>query len=167
MSRRIEVDENLEPVEIPGRILNELCSHALETLPEECCGLIVGSDQRRYGELRRCRNEMTSKHRADPVTYPRTGEHAFYMNELDYLRVQETAHASSERVTVVYHSHVGAGAYLSEMDLEYAENAFFPFPDSDQLVVAVCNEKVAGIGLFSREGDGQAFRGRSIILGTP
>lgn len=167
MSRRIEVDASLEPGIIPGPILHELYAHALETLPEECCGLIVGNDEERYRDVARCRNEMTAKHQADPITYPRTGTHAFYMNELDYMRVQESAHAKGDRVTAVYHSHVGAGAYLSEMDLEYAENAFFPFPDSDQFVVAICEEKIKGIGLFSREGSAGVFRGRSIILDTP
>ena len=69
-------------------------------------------------------------------------------------------------VTAVYHSHVGAGAYLSEMDLEYAENEFFPFPESDQLVVAVLDSKVAGIGLFRRIDFNAPFLGRTIISET-
>ena len=39
---RIEVDVTAPPVSIPGRVLNELCTHALETRPEECCGLLTG-----------------------------------------------------------------------------------------------------------------------------
>ena len=167
MSRRVEVDETLEPVSIPGRIINELCAHALETLPEECCGLILGNVDHRYREVSRCRNDMTQRHRRDPVTYPRSGEHAFYMNELDYMKVAEHAHGADEQITAVYHSHVGAGAYLSELDLEYAENDFFPFPDSDQLVIAVCHSKVTGIGLFRRNGAEAPFVGRIITTEIP
>ena len=166
MSRRVEVDENLEPIVIPGRILNELCAHALETLPEECCGLIVGDDDQRYREIARCRNDMSEQHRRDPITYPRTGEKAFFMNPHDYVKAQQRASENGERVTAVYHSHVGAGAYLSEMDLEYAENDFFPFPESDQLVVAVLDSKVSGIGLFRRAGINAPFLGRTIITET-
>ncbi len=167
MSRRVEVDENLEPIVIPGRILNELCAHALETLPEECCGLIVGDDDQRYREIARCRNDMSEQHRRDPITYPRTGEKAFFMNPHDYVEAQERARQNGARVTAVYHSHVGAGAYLSEMDLEYAENDFFPFPESDQLVVAVLDSKVAGVGVFRRAGVDGPFQGRTLITEVP
>ena len=166
MSRRVDVDEKLEPIVIPGRILNELCAHALETLPEECCGLIMGDDDHRYREVARCRNDMTQQHRIDPVTYPRTGKKAFFMNPLDYVEAQRQSGENGNRITAVYHSHVGAGAYLSEMDLEYAENEFFPFPESDQLVVAVLGSKVAGIGLFRRTDFNAPFRGRTIISET-
>ncbi|MCH2171228.1 Mov34/MPN/PAD-1 family protein [Myxococcota bacterium] len=165
MSRRIEVDESLDPVVIPGRILNEVCAHALESLPEECCGLIVGNEDQRYRESERCRNEMTQRHQRDPTSYPRDGGQAFYMNELDYMRVQERARERGGSVTAVYHSHVGAGPYLSAMDLQYADNAFFPFPDSDQLVVGVWDERVSGIGLFRRESRTRSFVGRSIVAG--
>ncbi len=166
VSRRVEVDENLEPILIPGRILNELCAHALESLPEECCGLITGDDDQRYREVARCRDDMTEQHRLDPITYPRTGVNAFFMNPHDYLQAQQRASENGDRVTAVYHSHVGAGAYLSEMDLEYAENDFFPFPESDQLVVAVLDSKVSGIGLFRRAGINAPFLGRTIITET-
>ena len=166
MSRRVEVDENLEPVVIPGRILNELCAHALETFPEECCGLIMGDDDQRYREVARCRNDMTQQHRLDPITYPRTGEQAFFMNPHDYVEAQRRAGQNGDRVTAVYHSHVGAGAYLSEMDLAYAENDFFPFPESDQLVVAVLDSKVARIGVFRRADLNAPFLGRAIVTET-
>jgi len=124
-------------------------------------------DDRRYREVARCRNDMMQLHRRDPITYPRTGEKAFFMNPHDYVEAQERARQNGSRVTAVYHSHVGAGAYLSEMDLEYAENDFFPFPESDQLVVAVLDAKVAGVGLFRRAGIDGPFQGRAILTETP
>ncbi len=167
MSRRVEVDENLEPIVIPGRILNELCAHALETLPEECCGLIMGDDDRRYREVARCRNDMTQQHRLDPVTYPRTGEKAFLMNPHDYVEAQRQAGQNGNRVTAVYHSHVGAGAYLSEMDLEYATREGFPYPGADQIVVAVHESDARGlVGVFTRETPSEPFRGRLVESGT-
>jgi len=160
--RRVDVDGSLPPVVIPGRILNELCAHALETLPEECCGLIVGDARQRYRGLVRCHNEMSRRHREDPVAFPRDGRQGFYMSEGDYLRAREQARAEGGSVTAVYHSHVGVGSYLSEQDLEYAENPFFPFPEADQIVVAVFERHVKGIGIFRREGYGRPFAGRSV-----
>jgi proteasome lid subunit RPN8/RPN11 len=47
MGRRTDVDDTLTPVLISGRILNELYNHALESQPEECCGLLVGDENDR------------------------------------------------------------------------------------------------------------------------
>jgi proteasome lid subunit RPN8/RPN11 len=67
----------------------------------------------------RCRNEATPRHLKDPEIQPRDGREAFVMNEHDYASAEKFAEARGERVTAVYHSHVGAGAYLSETDLDY------------------------------------------------
>jgi proteasome lid subunit RPN8/RPN11 len=171
---RVEVDKSLPPVVLPARTVSELLGHARETLPEECCGLIVGRVGERYRRLVRCRNEMTQRHRADPVAFPRDGRAAFWMNEADYMHTRDEAEAEGERVTAVYHSHVGAGAYLSEMDLDYARHALFPFPDADQIVVAVPSPDAShlamrledgcaqGIGIFVWDADGASFRGRRV-----
>jgi len=161
--RRIEVEEALPSVVIPRRILNDLYAHAIQSLPEECCGLIVGTDEERFQLLVRCRNEMTMRHRQDPVEYPRDGSKAFYMNSLDYMIAQEEAEARGARVTAVYHSHVGVGAYLSGMDLAYAESANFPFPDADHIVVAIFERKVDSVGFFRQGGKGQSFLGRTVV----
>ena len=150
MVRRVDVDETLSPVRIPASVLHELCNHALETHPEECCGLLIGNGAERYLRLVRCRNIMTALHQKDPDTYPRDGRAAFYMSEHDYLKALDEAEAAGQRVTAVYHSHVGAGAYLSEMDLEYAEQPLFPFPDADQIVVPIYERNVQGIAVFRR-----------------
>ncbi len=164
MARRVDVDASRPPLVLPGRILNELCAHALETLPEECCGLMLGQVNTRFSQVVRCRNDMTRRHLGDPQSHPRDGSTAFWMNEGDYAHAQALADASSCRVTAVYHSHVGVGAYLSELDLEYAEHELFPFPTADQIVIAVQERQVVGVGLFQREGAGKAFAGRAIVL---
>jgi proteasome lid subunit RPN8/RPN11 len=89
------------------------------------------------------------------------------MNEADYAHAQELAEAVGDAVTAVYHSHVDAGAYLSELDLEYAEQPLFPFPNADQIVIAVQERHVVGAGLFQREAAGKPFVGRAIVLAAP
>jgi proteasome lid subunit RPN8/RPN11 len=163
----VDVDASLPPLVLPGRILNELCTHALETLPEECCGLILGQRSARFAQLVRCRNEMTRLHRADPRSHPRDGNTAFWMNEGDYAHAQALAEAAGEVVTAVYHSHVDVGAYLSELDVEYAEHALFPFPSADQIVIAVRERQVVGLGLFQREAPDKPLVGRAIVLAAP
>ena len=167
MRRRVEVDEALAPVVIPGRILNELFAHALETLPEECCGLIVGDEREPFRNVVRCRNDMTQRHRGDPDRYPRDGREAFCMNEGEYQLVLEEAEAAGERVTAVYHSHVGSGSYLSETDLQYAESREFPFQQADQIVVALFERRVTGVGIFQRMAVGRPFVGRRLESAGP
>jgi len=167
VARRVDVDAFLPPLVLPGRILHELCAHALETLPEECCGLILGQRNARFGQLVRCRNEMTRLHLADPRSQPRDGNTAFWMNEGDHAHAQALAEAAGDVVTAVYHSHVDAGAYLSELDVEYAEHALFPFPTADQIVIAVQERHVVGLGLFQREAPGKPLVGRGIVLAAP
>ena len=154
MQRRIDVDDSLTPIGLPAQLLHELCKHAVEISDEECCGLILGDATDRYRQLIRCRNEMTALHHKDPVTYPRDGRAAFYMSPHDYLKALEEAEAAGLSVTAVYHSHVGVGAYLSEMDLEYVAQPLFPFPDADQIVLQVYDRRVGRVALFRRGTDG-------------
>jgi len=165
--RRVDVDEAHPPVAIAGRIRNELFTHALETLPEECCGLIVGDECEPFRRLARCRNEMTPLHRSEPQLHPRDGREAFHMHAGDYQHVIEQAEAAGERVTAVYHSHVGTGAYLSEIDLEGVEAMELLFPQADQIVVAVFERRVTGVGIFQRAAIGGPFLGRKLEPAGP
>lgn len=85
------------------------------------------------------------------------------MSETDYLKALENAETQGETVSAVYHSHVGAGAYFSEMDQEFAEHELFPFPDVAHIVVAVWDEQVSQVGVFERNGAGAPFSGRSLL----
>ena len=165
MRDSIPVDQQLEPASIPGRILNELCAHALETRPEECCGLLTGVHGDPFRTAYRCRNEMTLQQQNDPQRYPRDGREAYYMSEVDYLRALRDAESSGERVTAVYHSHVSAGVYLSEMDQDFAEHELFPFPDAAQIVLAVGTsavDRILAAGIFERDPESGLFRGRRL-----
>ena len=71
---------------------------------------------------------MNRHHRRDPFNYPRDARHAFHMRETDYQRVVREAEARGLRVTGIYHSHVNADAYFSELDQEFASQPLFPFP---------------------------------------
>lgn len=152
-------------MQIPAQVLHEMMSHALEARPEECCGLIVGGETERFRHLVRCHNEMTARHNEEPERFPRDNHSAFYMSERDVLSVTREAERSGERVTGIYHSHVGARAYLSEMDLEYAESRLFPFPDADWIVLAVFDRNVSEVAVF-RPGPG-GFQGYPVARAQP
>jgi proteasome lid subunit RPN8/RPN11 len=107
---------------------------------------------------------MTALHDAAPATYPYDGRSAFHMNPLEYAQVEEEARARGERITAVYHSHVGARAYFSSVDLAFASQPDFPFPDADHIVVAVVDGVVAREerGLYRRASRSGPFRGHPL-----
>jgi proteasome lid subunit RPN8/RPN11 len=143
-------------------VLNELCAHALDTLPEECCGLILGRRGEPFGRVVRISNVINVMTRQ-----PWKGQAAFWMNEGELQRALKQAEEAGDEVTAIYHSHVDVGVYLSELDLEHAEHEIFPFPNADQIVIAVHDRHVLGLGLFHREGAGKPFVGRAIAPAAP
>jgi proteasome lid subunit RPN8/RPN11 len=160
----VEVDPALEPVAISCLILHEIEQEARNTYPEECCGLLSGDERVRFRRLHKCQNEMTALHRAAPASYACDGRAAFHINPLEYARIEEEANAQGERITAVYHSHVGARAYFSAMDLEFASQPDFPFPDADHIVVAVVDGAVRKEerALFRRNAGDGPFRGHPL-----
>lgn len=163
MSGRIHVDRSLPAVGISVRLLNELSSHALEALPEECCGLLVGEAAGGFVSAHRCRNDMTRLHRQDGLAWPRDGTKAFHMNEIDYLQVREQAEAVGLHVTGVYHSHVDAEAYFSELDQAYVRQPLFPFPEAQHIVLSLLEGKVREVALFRMDRGTGDFEGRRVV----
>jgi proteasome lid subunit RPN8/RPN11 len=148
MGRSIELNPSLGPAIIPGRIMQELYAHARVAAPEECCGLITGTDAEPFLTAHRITNSMNRMHHQDPVAFPRDNHEAFYMAEPEVIEVARMAEDQGQGVTAVYHSHVGSGVYLSSDDVSFAEHPLFPFPGVAQLVISVLGETVEGAGLF-------------------
>lgn len=155
VSIRIELDPELESASIPSDVLHEICRHALDVAPEECCGFVIGDENTRFLRIVRVTNVMTKMHLADPEAFPRDAHHAYYMSEVEYQRALEEAEARSERVAAVYHSHIGQDCYLSESDLAFAVHPLFPFPEAAQIVVSLLGKRVADVGLFEPLADSE------------
>ena len=163
MSDRIELDPELEAVAISSELLHEICRHALEVAPEECCGLVLGTRQDPLLRSVRISNVMTRMHLDDPVAFPRDAHHAYYMSEVEYQRAIEEAEERSEAVHAIYHSHVEQACYLSQDDLAFAVHPLFPFPEAAQIVVSVLGERVSEVGLFQRaDEEPSQFLGRRL-----
>jgi [CysO sulfur-carrier protein]-S-L-cysteine hydrolase len=91
---------------IPKQIYDELLAHAREDAPNECCGLIGGSD----GVARtvyRARNAEAS-----PLRYN--------LDPQDQLRIYAEIESKGEELGAIYHSHTGSPAYPSQTDINLA-----------------------------------------------
>lgn len=157
MRERLDINPELPPISVPGRVFNEMCSHALDAVPEECCGLITGRSDSPFLGLNRISNVMNKMHLSDPERYPLDATVGYYMAETEYLSAMVQAEERGEFVTGVYHSHLNVGAYLSEEDRAYAENPLFPFPGALQIVLSVSGGRIKEVACFglAQEGGGE------------
>lgn len=163
VSERVNLDPELESRRVSSEVLHEICRHALETAPEECCGLIIGNAETSLLHVVRVTNIMTKMHVENPESFPRDARHAYYMSEVEYLRAIAEAESRQEHVSAVYHSHFGQGCYLSADDLAFASHPLFPFPDAAQLVVSLLRDRVGEIGIFEPTRDASVpFVGRRL-----
>ena len=174
-SGRITVDPTRPPLDVPSPVLNQMCEEAIKACGErgeECCGLLVGDDGAPFLEAHPCANDMNKLHRQDPFNHPRDARHAFHMREVDYQRVSREAEKRGLRVTGIYHSHVNADAYFSELDQDFASQPLFPFPDAVHVVSSVTGEpggpaSVVGAGAFRFLREEGRFEGRDVRPAAP
>lgn len=117
--------------------------------PAECCGVIFVNDGPNGGRrLFPCRNIQDEKNEEDPVNHPRRARTAYFMHPQDTLHVHR-AQDSGERVHVIYHSHIDAGAYFSETDKRNALPGGVPaFPETTYVVVSVVDGKMRDVQAF-------------------
>jgi len=160
---RIDLDPTLGSRSISHDVLHEVCSHALDVAPEECCGLVFGASEGEFNHAIRVTNMMNKMHASDPRAFPRDARHAYYMSEVEYLRAIEEAETRGERVSAIYHSHFRQGCYLSSDDLAFAQHPLFPFPSAAQLVVSLLGQRIREVGIFEpAENASLGFVGRRL-----
>lgn len=123
-------------VKLQEEAWNSIASHAQETFPDECCGVIfsLGSGDR-VVPLKNIQNKL---HALDPLTYPRTAVIAYAMDPLELDEVVRQAQANGERLKAFYHSHPNHDAYFSDEDKVFACPFGEPtFPDTVQIVISI------------------------------
>jgi len=105
---------------IPQQMIDEMIAHAEEDLPNECCGMIGGSDG--IAEtLYRARNEF-----ATPYSYK--------IDSNDQYRITEKEMRDrGEELLAIYHSHTRSAAYPSQTDLNEAAK----WPEPVYLIVSL------------------------------
>ena len=103
---------------IPRQIYDELLAHAREEAPNECCGLIGGSDAVAK-TVYRARNAEAS-----PLRYN--------LDPQDQFRIMTEMDERGEELSAIYHSHTASPAYPSQTDINLAA-----YPDALYLIVSL------------------------------
>lgn len=106
---------------IAQNLIDEMVAHAREDLPNECCGMIGGSDGAATS-VYRARN-----HFASPLR--------FGVHPDDLFRItQKEMPERGEDLVAIYHSHTKSKAYPSQTDLNEAQNSW---PDAIWVIVSL------------------------------
>ena len=105
---------------ITRKVLNEIVSHAEETYPEECCGLLIAAGDKKVFEAIRMKN-----------SFPGPRHDRYNIDPLELYKADRSVAQRGFFVAGIYHSHPDYPASLSKYDLEHA------FPWYSYLVVSV------------------------------
>ena len=100
-------------------MLDEIVEHAVRDAPNECCGLVVGSDGTASG-ARAMENLAASPFRFD-------------IDGRELIAFAFADEGSSEQLTAIYHSHTRSAPYPSQTDVNYAAG----WPGVEWLIVGV------------------------------
>lgn len=134
--------------DLDEHVWRALAAHALETYPDECCGVLIGTAE--GVEAVRIRNIQDEMHARDPERYPRSARTAYAGHPADLKSALERAERPGNRLVAFYHSHPDHAAYFSEEDVRQATPFGEPsYPDACQIVIAVSERRVGEVKAFA------------------
>jgi len=115
-------------------LIDAIVAHSRDDLPNECCGLIGGSD-----------GEMKSVHRARnaAATWLR-----YEVHPTDQLRIMDRIEADGEEMVGIYHSHTKSDAYPSQTDINLAA----AWPDPLYLICSLADRDDPVVRAFAIRG---------------
>ena len=150
--------------------LEAIQRHARADYPSEACGVLLvrsgASGDMVERRLLPCRNIQNELHAKDPARFPRTARTAYYIAHGDLLEIGRREGEGFE-VTVIYHSHVDAGAYFSETDRRNALVDGSPaYPQATYVVVSVADGRVAETRAHRFDSGGQDFVEIPLVVDT-
>jgi [CysO sulfur-carrier protein]-S-L-cysteine hydrolase len=114
---------------VPRALADELVAHARAEFPNECCGMIAGSDGRAMRVYRAANTESS------PFMY--------VMEPREQLRIMEEIDEGGGDLLAIYHSHTRSAAYPSRTDVELAF-----FPDTLYLIVSLADRERPDLRAF-------------------
>ena len=131
------------------RAWTEMTSHAAETYPDECCGVVVARPDGAQSVIR-VRNVQDEMHVRDPDRYPRRARTAYTGHPEDLKRALDAAEAPGCGLVAFYHSHPDHAAYFSDEDVRQATPFGEPsYPEALQIVLSVYDREVRDAKAFA------------------
>lgn len=104
---------------IAQHLIDEMVAHAREDLPNECCGMVGGSDGEATAVIR------VENSAASPLRFEMNSQ-----GQYDALKAIED---DGGELLAIYHSHTKSAAYPSQTDVNQAVN----WPDAIYVIVSL------------------------------
>ena len=128
--------------------ISQICDHATSAFPNECCGIILGTETQEF--VRKCRNIQNELHQEDPETYPRDARTAYVIHPDDLIAVHKEVDTQQRQIKAFYHSHPNHEAYFSEKDKADAMAWDEPaYPGATYLVIPVYDTEIRPMKAFA------------------
>ncbi len=145
-------------------IRDELARHAVETYPDECCGVLVAKVDGEL-EVRRLTNVQNEMHEQDPKLFPRTARIAYYPDPGELFAALRHAEEPGNTLAAFYHSHPDHDAYFSEEDLAQATPLGEPsYPEAVQIVISVYEREVRDVKAFAWSAEASDYIGVELAV---
>jgi proteasome lid subunit RPN8/RPN11 len=129
--------DRLRRVVITRQVSDAIQSHALETRPEECCGLLAGDG-----------NVISSAYRLhNEAGQPET---RYFASPEDLFAAMKAMRQEGLEMMGIYHSHPNSPAYPSKSDVElafYSDSIYFIVSLSGNL--EICAFRIGGGNISS------------------
>jgi [CysO sulfur-carrier protein]-S-L-cysteine hydrolase len=109
-------------VRIASSLLDEIVAHARDDVPNECCGMVAGTN----GQATRVYRARNSE--ASPFRYT--------IHPQDQFKITMEIEDRGEEIAAIYHSHTKSPAEPSQTDINLAEN----WPEPLYLICSLANE---------------------------
>jgi proteasome lid subunit RPN8/RPN11 len=107
---------------ISQSLIDEMVAHAREDLPNECCGMVGGSDGEASVVI--------------PVVNSAASPLRFEMDPQGQYNALKAIEDGGKEMLAIYHSHTKSAAYPSQTDVNQAVN----WPDAIYLIVSLQDE---------------------------
>jgi proteasome lid subunit RPN8/RPN11 len=117
-------------VRIAHSLLDEIVAHAREDVPNECCGMVAGSNGA-AARVYRARNAEESPFR-------------YTIHPQDQFRITMEIEDRGEDIAAIYHSHTKSPAEPSQTDINLAEN----WPEPLYLICSLANADAPQVRAF-------------------
>lgn len=111
-------------------LIDEMIVHAREDLPNECCGMIGGSDGEATAVIR------VANSAASPLRYE--------MDPQQQYNALKSIEDGGDELLAIYHSHTKSGAYPSQTDVNQA----VAWPEQIYVIVSLADEEAPDVKAY-------------------
>ncbi len=125
-------------VRIPQTFVDEMVAHALEDLPNECCGILGGPG-----------DEVVKSYRMTNVA---ASPFRFDMDPVEIMKVDTEAGDNGWGLVAVYHSHTRSEAYPSDTDIRLLGGFGEWYTDTRFIQVSLMDDDHPSVRIFRIEG---------------